>query len=317
MINPKKKGQKKADKSMVCKYCGSSKILSIRVSKNKIKIDVRQYKCQDCGKIFSVPINKVGDMRVVVISDLHCGHITGLTPPGYQQTGHDLFAKFQRESWIWYINMIERLKPIDVLIVNGDCIDGRQERSGGRELVTGDRFEQTRMAHICIDQFKAKKIYMTRGTPYHTGQLEQWEDNLAENLDANIKDKQKLNINGCIFDVRHKVGRSTIPHGRFTQMARRGMWEDLMTVGKSEKRANIIIASHVHYFIYAGHSNNRLMITTPALQGYSQYGAKECEGSVDYGFIKFDITENGIIKDWRAYLADFDTDFYEIEKVEL
>jgi hypothetical protein len=33
--------------------------------------------------------------------------------------------------------MIERLKPIDMLLLNGDLIDGRQEKGNGDELITG------------------------------------------------------------------------------------------------------------------------------------------------------------------------------------
>ena len=307
---------KKINKNTKCVYCESYNVVSSKIISNKIKHDSRQYKCHDCGKYFSVSINKLGDMRVVVISDTHCGHMTGLTPPEYQLMDDSLYAKFQKESWNWYVNMIERLKPIDVLICNGDMIDGRQEKGGGQELLVGDRFKQIQMAQRCINVFDAKKIYLTKGTPYHVGKLEQFEVDLAEKVGGDIKAVQKLNINGCVFDVRHKIGRSAIPHGRFTTMARRGMWNDLMTIGKSEQRANIIIASHVHYFIYLGHSNNRLMITTPALQGYSEYGAMECEGNVDYGMVKFDISENGVVKDWKCYMADFKNNFNDIETVD-
>jgi hypothetical protein len=270
-----------------------------------------------CSKYFSENINKAGELRCVVISDLHCGHITGLTPPEFQQINTGKYGDFQKESWIWYTNMIERLKPIDVLIVNGDAIDGRQEKSGGCELITGNRITQTDMATECILKMNAKKIYIVRGTPYHTGKEEDWEDIIAKNVDAvSVSSHLKLSINGCIFDVRHKTGRSNIPHGRFTMMARTAMWNDLMNSHES-KKANVIIRSHVHYHIFGGHSNNRVFMTTPALQGQSEYGLKECEGNVDYGIIHFDITESGTIRDWKFYKAHFEADMNEIQEVEL
>jgi len=304
----------KKEKNLRCPYCKSLNINSKGITKNKTIQYARAYKCSDCGKYFRCSIGDIDKIRVLIISDTHCGHITGLTPKGWQQDG--IYGEFQKESWMWFENMVERLKPIDVLLCNGDMIDGRQERSGGSELIVGDRFQQISMAQKIIERVGAKKVFMTRGTPYHVGKLEQWEDILADKVDANIKNKQVLNINGCIINARHKIGRSTIPQGRFTQMAKRAMWEDLMTVGKTETRANIIICSHVHYNIYGGHSNNRLFFTTPALQGSSDYGEKECEGSVDYGLCSIDIDKNGLFE-YKSYIADFKTQINQIENIKI
>ena len=299
---------KRADASLVCKYCGSSKILATKIYTYKESGNsARRYRCSDCGVHFKVNIGNKEHVRVLIISDTHCGHVTGLTPPEYQQVKKE-FSQFQKDGWLWYYNMLNRLKPIDVLICNGDLIDGRQERSGGSELITGNRVEQCDMAIECIRNVGAKKTYIVRGTPYHTGKLEDWEDIIAKNTNAcDIGNRLKININGCIIDTRHKVGRSTIPHGRFTQMAKAAMWDDLQTIGKSDYRSNIIIRSHVHYHVFGGHSNNRIFMTTPALQGRTNYGDKECEGSIDYGFVKIDIDNNGLVDNWKCYTASLDT----------
>ena len=297
-----------------CPYCHSKRLINRKNYYNKKGYGI-QYKCRDCSKYFVVNKNHIKGARVLVMSDLHCGHITGLTPPQYQQDG--INGGFQRESWMWFKNTIERIKPIDVLIVNGDAIDGRQEKSGGKELITGDRLTQVNMAVECINAVHAKKIYIVKGTPYHTGKEEDLENLIYEKVGAeSISAHLKLLINNCLFDVRHKTGRSNIPHGRFTAMARTAMWNDLMN-HTEENKANIIIRSHVHYHIYGGHSNNRIFMTTPALQGDTEYGYKECEGNVDYGVIYFDITKNGIVKDWRMLKAIFETKLNKTQVCEL
>jgi hypothetical protein len=172
------------------------------------------------------------------------------------------------------------------------------------------------MAVDCINQINAKQVYMTYGTPYHTGKIESFEEIIADRVDAVLKNKLRLNINGCIIDVRHKIGGSTIPHGRFTQIAKEAMWDDLKNIDKAEK-ANVIIRSHVHYHVFGGHSNNRIFFTTPALQGWTEYGDRECSGSVDYGFITFDIDEFGLIHDFKFYKALFNTNINEIINVDL
>lgn len=81
--------------------------------------------------------------RLVIISDLHCGHRAGLTPPGWQTPLEApdrlaAYARQQRVMWSWYAATIAALQPIDVLVANGDAIDGRGSRSGGTELITTD-----------------------------------------------------------------------------------------------------------------------------------------------------------------------------------
>jgi hypothetical protein len=86
--------------------------------------------------------------RVLIMSDLHCGHRVGLTPPDWQYRPgvRSKWRKIQQACWNWYANEIEEAGPFDVVIVNGDAIDGRGERSGGTELLTTDRHEQVEIA---------------------------------------------------------------------------------------------------------------------------------------------------------------------------
>ena len=98
--------------------------------------------------------------RLLVISDLHCGHNTGLTPAGFdaEKLGKPYFP-VRRAIWDWYIKTAD-IKP-DVIIVNGDTIDGRNEKSGSVEQIYLDRNDQVEMAVKCINEVKGKaKIFM-------------------------------------------------------------------------------------------------------------------------------------------------------------
>jgi len=244
--------------------------------------------------------------RVVIISDLHCGHRAGLTPPAwhYRITNEEEAAAFQKwaivqkECWDWYRSTMSKLRPIDVLIVNGDCIDGTGRRSGGTELVTTDRDVQCQMACKCLQVAKAKKVLMVRGTPYHTGEEEDMENHIARTLPADkIGDHEWYNINGVTFDVKHFIGSSTIPHGRVTALLRDQLWNRLWAMTDQQPEADIMVRSHVHYAVFAGgHFNGRLKVamTTPALQSHgSKYGAKKCSGLVDFGITYIDIDAKG------------------------
>lgn len=251
--------------------------------------------------------------RVVILSDLHCGHRAGLTPPGWQLKPVEdeplrmKWVNLQRECWKWYIREISRLRPIDVLIVNGDCIDGTGTRSGGTELITTDRNEQVNMACKCLQAAKTKNVYIVRGTPYHSGEQEDMEDLIKSLLPAQkIGDHEWYTINGVVFDVKHKIGASSIPHGQATSLLRDNLWNALWHEYDEQPRADILIRAHVHYHLHVGGMRNGrpwLAMILPALQGMgSKFGAKGCSVHVDFGFVHFDIDGKGNFQ-WQSHVG--------------
>lgn len=237
--------------------------------------------------------------RLVVISDTHCGHQLGLTHPNYDvepsknSTEYELF-KLRRKYYSLYKATIESLKPIDILLVNGDTIDGRGEKSGGTELLRSDRNVQVAMAAAIINDCQADKIVMSYGTPYHTGDAEDYEDQLADKVKAlEINGHGFLDIDGLIIDYKHKVGSSSVPYGRYTQIAKEKVWNSLWAEFDEVPNSDVTIRSHVHYFGYAGRYG-WLGVTTPALQGHgTKYGERQMSGTTDWGLIHFDIEAKG------------------------
>lgn len=238
--------------------------------------------------------------RVVAIGDLHCGHYAGLTPPVFQYrctVGPNYLRKrgaLQFECWSWYSKTLASLQPIDVLIVNGDMIDGKGTRSGGTELVTSDMQQQADMAAMCILEAKASKIICTYGTPYHvSADGDDMESIVASKVDATIGGHEWIDVNGCVFDVKHKVGSSQVPHGRHTAIAREHLWNQLWAERDEAPRADVILRSHVHFYDFCG-SDDFLAMTLPALQGPgSKYGSRQCSGIIHYGLVHFDVDDDG------------------------
>ncbi len=250
--------------------------------------------------------------RVVNIADLHCGHEFGLTPPAWQYKvdGHPRIAKagkFQRALWGFGTESLDDLKPIDVLIVNGDAIDGKGDKSGGIEQITTDRLEQCEMAAEFINYAEAKQVRILHGTRYHVGRDEDFEAALVDKItckDTTVQGHGFFDINGCIFDVKHKIGSSTIPHGRHTAIGKAHLWNIVWNVEhERQPKANVIIRSHVHYFSYAG-GRDWVGMTSPALSYGTSYGIRECEGVVDIGLLVFDVDKHGGWR-WEPILAEF------------
>lgn len=240
--------------------------------------------------------------RLVVIGDLHCGHRAGLTPPGWQYQENEQeperanFGRIQRAIWDFYAKTIEALKPIDILVVNGDAIDGKGERSGGTEQLEADRIKQVEIAAECIGHAQAKAVIIIYGTGYHVGKEEDFERILGDRVNAQkVGGHEWLDVNGVIFDFKHFVSSSVIPHGRFTSMARDALWNKLWAADEMQPNADVVIRSHVHYHRFAGEPGT-LMMTTPALQGFgSKFGVRMCSGRVDIGLVSFDVQSR---EDW-------------------
>lgn len=245
--------------------------------------------------------------RLVIISDLHSGHQSGLTHPDFDacpsSQGHrrELY-KLRRRCWDFYKGKIDALKPIDVLLVNGDVIDGKGGRSGGTELITSDRTEQIDMASEAIKCAEAGTIVMSFGTPYHTGDLEDWEQQVAKNVDARkIGGHDWIDINGLIFDYRHYIGSSSVPYGRHTQIAKERVWNLLWAEHDEYPKSDVIVRSHVHYFRVAIEFG-WMGVVTPALQFYgTKYGTRKISGTVDFGLLSFDVNSKDDFS-WASHI---------------
>ena len=116
--------------------------------------------------------------RILPLGDLHCGHVAGLTPsslnPRYDDEERNAMSLYREGLWAWFMTHLAPYLPIDILVVNGDAIDGKGERSGGTELITTDRNEQIYMAKTIIDWVNPKEVHFVAVTPYHTGVQEDW-----------------------------------------------------------------------------------------------------------------------------------------------
>lgn len=254
--------------------------------------------------------------RALIVSDLHSGSLPGLTHPSYQQLSttrsswRNKMAALQREAWAWYANEIEELQPIDIVIANGDLIDGRGERSGSTELITSDRNVQASMAGDALKLTRASQYVLTYGTPYHaSGSGEDFEDIVAKDLakekgvkSVKIGSHEWIDINGLIIDVKHKIGSSSVPYGRSTPLGRDMVWNALWSEREEQPKSDIFIRSHVHYHVYCG-ERDWLAMTTPALQTMgTKFGSRQCSGTIDFGFIHLDVDTDGSYV-WQAHIA--------------
>jgi len=237
--------------------------------------------------------------RVVVISDLQCGHVVGLCPPSWQlqpveaKGKRNKFVHIQQALWREYIKMVRAIGCVDVLIVNADCIDGRASKTGGTEIITADRSEQCEMACDCIRRINYGKLVMTFGTAYHvSSDGEDWENQIATELKADkIGSHEWVSVNGCVFDVKHFIGSSSVPYGGATAVLKDRVWNALWALRKEQPLGDVIVRSHVHTYLHIKTSDFEA-VTTPSLQGMgSKFGSRICSRTVDFGMIGWDVKD--------------------------
>lgn len=241
--------------------------------------------------------------RVVLMGDLHCGHGAGLTPPAWmvrKKKSPKLFS-LECEMWEKYMELVEKYSPVDLVIVNGDLIDGKGNRSGGTELIESDLLKQAEMATEALSPWQTDGYLFTYGTPYHTAtdSGEDIEKIVADNLEGSIKSHLFIDVDGFIIDCKHKISSSQIPWGKHTAVSRTRiqniLWNEM---DESQPKAKLFVRSHVHYFNFCG-GTNWLGMTLPALQGPStKYGARQCEAPVDWGIVVLEI-EDGKLQSWQ------------------
>lgn len=251
--------------------------------------------------------------RLVVISDLHCGSFSGLTPKQYEASSNNPsyknFEIARNGLWSWYKRELESLYPITYLVENGDAIHGKESKQGSTFLLESDITVQCDMAVECINVAKAEKVFMTYGTGYHCGSESDNENYIASRVNAKIKDHLFLDINGLKMDIKHHVGSSSIPHGRATPILREKLWNIIWNnKGELQVNSNVLIRSHVHHHTFAG-TPEYLVMTTPCLQGYGSKIARRLSGVIDLGFIHFDINPDGSYT-WQPHI--FKVDFLKV-----
>lgn len=250
-------------------------------------------------------VNK-SSKRILILSDLHCGHRYGLAHPEHAVN------KIQLKAWDFFIKGIKKNGPYDIVFCNGDLIDGKAKRNGGIELITTNLEEQSDIAIKILRQIKRLngkvplRYFFTRGTPYHTGEQEDWENIIArefkEDDKKNIDETLLVKVNGITFDLKHKVSSGSLPHTRSSAPARDIVFAILKESLEGRATANVFIRSHVHYYNFV-ECMNRIAITTPALQVNSTYGQRQCSGITNFGFMVCEVKKNKELI-WTKHIAD-------------
>lgn len=227
--------------------------------------------------------------RILVVSDLHCGHTCALTPSENHQSD---ISRFLYDKWK---EMIKYVGPIDVLVVNGDSVEGPNVKDDGFGLITSDVHEQCKMVVELLRPFKDAQFIFTNGSKYHVGTNMNGDRIACMLLDGEWFGMQgTIDVEGVKINVRHSINYSSQPNSRAT--AQRG---EQTIAAMQDEDIDIFIRSHTHKFVYSG-NERYLHITTPCWKGVDDFITKKSIEKTDCGWIL--ITVDGSDFTWEHHI---------------
>jgi len=220
-------------------------------------------------------------------------------------------SKHQWMLWDKWTAMGKDVGPVDIMVVNGDGVDGYGKKNYGEEMITTDLDAQAYIAARCIAEIKAKKYVILEGTPYHTGQNINGDAQIALHLKTMGKNAvcytdYKVDLNNRKFHYAHKVGISKSSwQYRATPVAKE-LVTALLNVDEVGKFDGVF-RGHAHYYVRVefGHHFGTIL---PCWQLRTPFMARE--GPLNFipkhGYVLVEVRKNGQI-DYQRDIFSFKT----------
>ena len=140
--------------------------------------------------------------RVVVVSDAHINSTVGLCPPSVNldDGGTYRYSVQQRALWRSWLDFCEKAHDSTdnvIVILNGDLVENGNKST---QVISRNKASILGMAYDAIAPLveDADKVFVIRGTEYHTGSSADLEEAFAKDLSNVVPYKKKIYIRGGI-----------------------------------------------------------------------------------------------------------------------
>lgn len=201
------------------------------------------------------------------IGDIHSGSLWGLNPKP-ETAGEKYLAQC-------YQHLIKGWPKLDLLVLMGDLIDGKQPKAQGTLVHTAHLGTQTDMAIKVLEPVvaKAKRVIRVDGTPYHEdfhGALGKLDVAFGVTKAEQIID---LDLGSGILNVaHHPIGGATLYMG--TQVDKETLWSQIAAFEKHVPNARWIVRAHRHTYIKQ-ETRTRTIVQMPCFELPTPH-AKKC-----------------------------------------
>ena len=257
---------------------------------------------------------------IVVLSDVHVGSKYAVMSPTAKigqplptddddvEGGVYHSTKAQRALYDAWKESVAAWKKPDILIINGELIDGPNPKQPS-EVWTTTLYDQMTAAKQLVDMYEAKKIYMTRGSDYHvTVGDQQFEEYLGAMLKAEriggkyAPTELNFEVQGKFFNAAHHIGTSTATWYRTTPIAKEMV--AMLLAASHRYNSDVMIRSHIHFHVVVAFSR-QIGVTTPCWKLQDWYIMKKSIGAStpDIGAMRFTVEDGEV--DWQVKTFKF------------
>lgn len=219
------------------------------------------------------------DKTILVINDIHVGSEHAICSESPIANGHKKRPnRLQRKllkGWKQCIKMIDN--PPDIIVVNGEPIDGNNKKGYSKELWAQELTDQVRDFVKLFDMLPLKrdksgrvltKVYMTRGSSYHVDiEGTPIEEFVGDFIGAELIDGLRasyhipLNVNGKLLSFAHETGFSRNYPARGNKLAQE--WTTHAASVNKRDRWDYSIRAHIHQINERGFGPKWRGITCP------------------------------------------------------
>lgn len=230
--------------------------------------------------------------RIVCISDLQVGSNLGIMPEKAwvsEREKEETPNRIQEALLKAYNETVRAWSKPDILVVNGDAIEGGQPRERGVPVWSTNSTDHVDAAAILIDKWQAKKAFVVRGTGYHVN-----TDGIPfeELLARKIKNGVKISLSGNnfsdyqlwlqpldsnkVFFFAHHIETTKIFQYMATAPAREVAMHKLNAdeISPTNEPPNVMVYSHRHMYVDSGFESGRRVFVTPGWQVQTPFGKK-------------------------------------------
>lgn len=208
-------------------------------------------------------------MRILILSDVHAGSLYAPWPEGCQRTDVSPPVDMpptdvQRQLMACWQHMVTHTPRVDLLLVNGDVIDGENPKESGRYVCTPSPYDQAAAAAELLRPLrrKAKRMVLTRGTFYHEGPSSDAVKWLARELGAEGPLSYYYeDFCGWAVHASHHQTKGWIYAAGAAE--RTILFSLISEATQKFPRVDVVIRSHLHV-LRVVHAYGKIGILTPA-----------------------------------------------------
>jgi predicted phosphodiesterase len=234
--------------------------------------------------------------KVLVIGDTHVGSDVALMPEEIMLRSRNRISANEVQLAILkeYYDMIDDVGTVDILVLNGDLVDGTNYYGEGVGVLTTHMPTQAKVAVELLSEIKARRVVGCPGTAYHSKKNPNLDEQVIEALGGVCMDEVGLNIGQTRFYANHRTSvRMNQWEARPQSVAKDILMAELnaMDFGKFD----IICKGHAHYYIGLDNGSS-VGFVCPCWKGRDDFAKKSVNPfafNPSIGWLMFNIGNHG------------------------